>query len=173
MANSKENMQLTQDVLPRIEQHMRRAGVPKEFVPDMDGYEKYRDLTKALFLPLKPKHVLNSERLPVDRAAASALKKMQEEYGTGPDSFPALIFLSLGTKEFKVELGMVQPERFNDQPYELLEQAKWASATLNDENSANYRRSIEFVYTVMTGARPKESLAPQPLKDLPGESSFV
>lgn len=172
MGGNLESVRLAAGMMQRIEHHMRRSNVPREFVIDLREEDKglWKNI-HILFAPLKPRHMLNNDKLPTTHAATKKLQDLQEEWGTGAYSFPAMIFVPRGTMEFNVEWAMVCRKDFERTPEELLAGIKRVQEDLGLD--AEYSvRSLEFVYTAVTGKRPPGSQMPAPLHTLPAEGSF-
>lgn len=173
MNGNLENMRPRADMIPRIEHHMAQARIPKGIVIDMrEGDQELWSHIKSLFLPLGPKHIFNNERLPVEPAAKKELQRLQNVWGTGPNSFPAMIFTSKGTMEFNIEWAMVRAEDFEKTSEELVTLLKRAQEDVGVQDVEHWIRSLEFVYTAVIGERPPGSTAPAPLQKFPARTSF-
>lgn len=170
MSGSSEGVRLTPDTIVWIESHMTRAGIPDRFRVDMrheDG--QLWSLIKSFFVPFGPNHMFNSDRLPVDPIAKNQRQKLQQEWGTGPDSFLAAVGVPRGTAEFNLEWAMVRREDIEKTPEELVKSIERARDFLNDYQI----RSLELVYAATTGAWPEGSSHTAPvLQELPAVRSF-
>lgn len=160
------------DVLRKIEHHMIQVNLPGEFTIDRLGLSlELANRIHIPFVPLAPKHLWGNDRLPVDPRAQKVLEKLQNQWGTGADSFPAMIFVPRGTQEFSIRWAMVRPDDFTKTPDKLLEEivdARKHRPAPDDE----WARSLEFVYTAVTGEPPPGSSLPVPLKEMSRVSKF-
>ena len=145
---------------------MTRAMVPDQLVVDArKGDDLWKSVTVAL-MPMGPKHFLGV----ATPGAQVTLSHLQEEWGTGPDSFPAMIFVAMGTMSHRGEWAMVNPDDFKKTPADLLKDLKQAREEAGGGGNNRREESVELVYTAVTGERPPGSNRFPPLKEIPAKA---
>ena len=144
----------------RIIFHMKQANIPDGLViDDLRGDDSFWEKINALFVPLRSK----DGWLGKDRASVQKIEKLRREWGTGSESFPAVICVERGSLGFNTQLAMVEPADFEKSKEELLAEI----AAAQKDGNTYCQRSKELVYEAKTGERPPGSTGPRPLKQLP------
>jgi len=158
-----------------IEWHMRSSTIPHEFMITHRKDEKeLLSRTKCVLfktLGVEQKHILGVA-LP-NPAGVAKLEALQKQWGTGHDSFPAMMFIPKGSIDYRVEWAMVRTEDFTKEPQELLASIARHNKDVSVQDDAPYYiRSLQFVYAATVGKWPPGIKQDSPLAQLPAGHQF-